>query len=102
MPQSSLSPPRHDERDRPDEATLAALTCPVDRARAVGLVARTKGTLSAPLAAVRRAALVEALGTGEWTVTKLAATLSLTISRICQILKTVTAARIEAEDGEVA
>lgn len=71
-------------------AELAAVACPVERARKVCQVARRKGTLSSGLAAVRRQAIVEALdksGPDPFTVLELAAELDLTSERIYQIVK---------------
>lgn len=63
---------------------LAAVGCPIDRARRVTGIARANGTLPPQLAALRRAALIEA-SVGH-SITELARTVGLTPGRICQLV----------------
>lgn len=65
-------------------AELAALTSPVDRAAAVTVVARAKGTLPGNLADLRRAALLEARAAGV-KVSDLARRVGLSPGRISQL-----------------
>jgi hypothetical protein len=70
---------------------LIRMSCPVERARVVCRVARAKGTLPPWLAALRRAALLEARGAG-WTRDGLATAVGLTGPRISQLLAKAVAA----------
>jgi hypothetical protein len=68
----------------PPTDELAAIVCPIDRAAAISRLARTYGTLSTPLAKIRRAALLEARAAGH-KVTALAARTGLSEPRISQL-----------------
>jgi N-acetylglutamate synthase/N-acetylornithine aminotransferase len=65
---------------------LATVTCPIDRARRVTGIARANGTLTPQLAALRRAALIEASGARSLSLTELARRVGLTPGRICQLV----------------
>lgn len=71
----------------PTAADLAAVLCPVDRARLLTQVARECGTLPGPLAALRRLALLAARADGH-RVVGLAAKVGLSPARISQLTAT--------------
>jgi hypothetical protein len=69
--------------DAPTTADVAAVICPVDRARLLTRLARQCGTLPTALARLRRAALLEARV--DHGVVRLAAKVGLSPARISQI-----------------
>lgn len=70
----------------PDEATLRAVTCPVQRAALVARVAKDRGTVPPWMCRVRIEALVEARWNGKKTLDELvAAGVGVGKSRISQL-----------------
>lgn len=69
--------------DAPTTDEVAAVICPVDRARLLTRLARHCGTLPPALSTLRRAALIEARV--EHGVVRLAAKVGLSPARISQI-----------------
>ena len=65
---------------------LATVSCPIDRARRVTGIARAYGTLPPQLAAMRRAALIEASEGRSLSLTELARRIGLTPGRVCQLV----------------
>jgi len=80
--------------DAPNAEELAAIECPVDRARRVSAVARQYGTLPGYLAELRRAALIRARQAGH-TISYLACEIGLSKGRISQLTRT------DADDSAV-
>jgi hypothetical protein len=70
----------------PTVEQVAAMACPVERARLLTLVSRTCGTLPGPLAEMRMADVDRALADG-WKGVALADAIGLSKSRISQLSK---------------
>lgn len=81
----SLPPAEAGNAARPSEADLAAIDCPVERVRAINMIARRHGTLSGQLSRLRTAALLQAR-TLTTTVTALAALVGMTRSRVSYLI----------------
>lgn len=73
-----------------DDAALAAVTDPIERARLICLIATERRTLSPSLAKLYRASLREARGDGERKLSWIARRVGISPGRVSQLTKTTT------------